>query len=574
MRDLTPNTQSAAKAQRAEYLHLLELEFSGGTLRFTSGPTNVTVDPVNPYAVRIGATTGRYLIRNPVGTWPTTNLSIEFWGRLDTGLSTSQPNYGVSYAQQTTQFNELVAHVESSGGNWRQTLTVNGVTTLDADNYPNDNAWHHLAFTWRSSDGAVAMYLDGALAHSASGVKTGYSLPGGGVLVLGQDQDSAGGSFDATQAWKGELDDVRVYSRVITAQEVAEHKAGVFTNDTGLVGCWTFNSPTAETLDNPGGEVGASGWLTGAGMTVVNEPANARTGSWCLKYAADGAGGPNFINASTLKVEPGDQLFVSAWMLAPTGTGTTGLAIRWRTADQTQISRDVVGSLTGPVAAYTRVSGFATAPAGAVYAVFDLGENTADNTATPWYFDDCTRLRVRHIGSDTSTAGNDLTAVGITDGTPDTHGATVWSAAGGAMTFEAVNETPDPSGQRLKIILDGVSLGAISALLAQDYIGRAGRVYRGHLGADGHFVSEPMLLWFGYMNAPWDVSEDWDHQWAKVETELVSPLAIMDQVRGITADENSHQAHFPGDTFFSHITTKPEGDFGWGVFDRSQGDRF
>jgi len=142
--------------------------------------------------------------------------------------------------------------------------------------------------------------------------------------------------------------------------------------------------------------------------------------------------------------------------------------------------------------------------------------------------------------------------------------ANIYSAAGSAMSFEAVTETPDPSGQRLKIILDGVSLGAISALLAESYIGRLGTLRRAYMDTNALIIADPLVLFTGYMNAPWECSEDPDGRWAKVETELVSPLAIFQQVRGITADKTSHQRYFPGDTFFSHITDKPEGDFGWG----------
>jgi hypothetical protein len=142
-----------------------------------------------------------------------------------------------------------------------------------------------------------------------------------------------------------------------------------------------------------------------------------------------------------------------------------------------------------------------------------------------------------------------------------------YSAAGSAMSFEAVNETPDPSGQRLRIALDGVQLGVISALLAENYIGFTGTLRRGYINAAGAIIADPLVLFTGYLNTPWEVTEDPDNRWCKVTTELVSPLAVFNQVRGIRADLISHQAHFAGDTFFAHTVDKPAGDFGWGVFD-------
>lgn len=142
-----------------------------------------------------------------------------------------------------------------------------------------------------------------------------------------------------------------------------------------------------------------------------------------------------------------------------------------------------------------------------------------------------------------------------------------WSAAGGALSFEGVNETPDISGQRVRVNLDGVSLTAITALLAQNYIGRLAKLYRAHLNPASVIIVDPVLLFLGYMNSPWEITEDWDNAWCKVTTELVSPLAVLEQTRGITADPNSHQAVYSGDTFFTHTVTKPAGQFGWGIAD-------
>ena len=45
-------------------------------------------------------------------------------------------------------------------------------------------------------------------------------IRGGGVLVLGQEQDSAGGSFDANQSFLGEMSDVNIWDHVIKDQEI------------------------------------------------------------------------------------------------------------------------------------------------------------------------------------------------------------------------------------------------------------------------------------------------------------------------------------------------------------------
>lgn len=45
--------------------------------------------------------------------------------------------------------------------------------------------------------------------HSV-GFKPGYTIRGGGSLMLGQEQDSLGGGFEAVQSFKGMLMNVNV----------------------------------------------------------------------------------------------------------------------------------------------------------------------------------------------------------------------------------------------------------------------------------------------------------------------------------------------------------------------------
>jgi hypothetical protein len=153
-----------------------------------------------------------------------------------------------------------------------------------------------------------------------------------------------------------------------------------------------------------------------------------------------------------------------------------------------------------------------------------------------------------------------------------------WSAVGGAMMFEGVQETPDLSGQSVVFTLDGVSQVAIAAFLAEGYIGRLARLYRAHLDTDGTIIPDPVTLFHGYMNSAWDVTETWDEERgassSTVKTTFTSPLVKFQQKRGIRADMTSHQRKYSGDTFFSHIAAIPDGDINWGVYAMWLGDFF
>ena len=87
----------------------------------------------------------------------------------------------------------------------------------------NDGRWHHLAFTRDVDNSRLEVYINVTLATrvTTSGDTTLEPIvvsPGG--LVLGEEQDSVGGSFDPTQDIDGVVDDVRFYNRILTADDV------------------------------------------------------------------------------------------------------------------------------------------------------------------------------------------------------------------------------------------------------------------------------------------------------------------------------------------------------------------
>lgn len=48
----------------------------------------------------------------------------------------------------------------------------------------------------------------------------GHVIAPGGLLLLGQDQDSVGGGFDAHQRFVGEMTGVNIWNHVMTSQEI------------------------------------------------------------------------------------------------------------------------------------------------------------------------------------------------------------------------------------------------------------------------------------------------------------------------------------------------------------------
>jgi len=136
------------------------------------------------------------------------------------------------------------------------------------NNIIRPNTWHHVFLTWDGSTSAseVHIYIDDAEV-SYSGKQNGVGNKGSDAaqtLLVGNDTGS--------RLFDGIMDDLRIYNRVLSADEVsALYKLGEGThvnvtpdipNDPlaqGLVGHWTFDGPdmnwastTAEVLDRSG----------------------------------------------------------------------------------------------------------------------------------------------------------------------------------------------------------------------------------------------------------------------------------------------------------------------------------
>lgn len=107
-----------------------------------------------------------------------------------------------------------------SDPNARWNLCLDGTTTNFDGNHIDNGTWYHVAVT---REGTVStLYLDGIKVGSAKTVSTDALAVDPGGLIIGQDQDAVGGSFDASQSWAGQVDNLRFYNRALTASEAVQ----------------------------------------------------------------------------------------------------------------------------------------------------------------------------------------------------------------------------------------------------------------------------------------------------------------------------------------------------------------
>ena len=83
----------------------------------------------------------------------------------------------------------------------------------------NDGQWHHVAFTRNSTTGTVQIYVDGVLQVTGSS-DTGQ-IASAFNLIGAQTDLTSGGGPDGHTYFNGQLDELRIYNQVISANEIA-----------------------------------------------------------------------------------------------------------------------------------------------------------------------------------------------------------------------------------------------------------------------------------------------------------------------------------------------------------------
>ena len=194
------------------------------------------------------------------GTWATGRVggAVSFSSASATSIKVGDPSSGVldfgagdftisacalstGYVAQTSSYNVIISKNDTSGGNWGLAIDSNNKVYFHCAGFVgapgsttaiNDGQWHHILGTRVA--GVATLYVDGAL-------QTGTQSCSGNVsnvfnFKIG-DSDFTGRKFN------GSIDEVRLYNRALSADEVAQlyRLNAPSGTDTSLKGYWSFN---------------------------------------------------------------------------------------------------------------------------------------------------------------------------------------------------------------------------------------------------------------------------------------------------------------------------------------------
>lgn len=203
----------------------------------TSNAENMTLNGVTTVPAKIGnglnftGTVNDFAIRNPYNSFPTTEITCEYW------VQTSTTGDGmVSYAIDNTIPGSN--HFLLFGQDALQVI-LQGIPAFTGQSF-NDGTFHRITITWQSSDGQLLVY-DGKTVIFSSIIQQGASFINGGAFVLGQEQDSLGGGFDPSQALDGIMEELKLSNTVRSADNIATS----FNNEDDNDAFW-FKTPVLE----------------------------------------------------------------------------------------------------------------------------------------------------------------------------------------------------------------------------------------------------------------------------------------------------------------------------------------
>lgn len=144
-----------------------------------------------------------------------TEFTVELWMKTS---DTTKKGTPVSYATTNPNYgNEILLY------NYKGFATCIGGSKKWTGVSANDGSWHHIVWVWRSSDGNIKLYKDNLVAYQGT-LQAGYVINHGTDrrLILAQEQDTVGDAFQSYQAFKGIMDEVRIYNRYLSPDEIAD----------------------------------------------------------------------------------------------------------------------------------------------------------------------------------------------------------------------------------------------------------------------------------------------------------------------------------------------------------------
>ena len=190
--------------------------------------------PVTRVGVELfSAATGRQITIPTNSAFNSPSGTICFWMLANAPLPGPGTEGAILFDRRTTNGTVIVLN-DAGAIFWQGQAGAQNALTAG---YLPDGIWHHVAVTFgQTTSDTISIYIDGALSGSTP-VTNAWSWPLDQEIEIGKSHDSYWKRYD------GDMDDFRIYNRVLDASEINEiYTSGDLVDDTALRVQYTFNS--------------------------------------------------------------------------------------------------------------------------------------------------------------------------------------------------------------------------------------------------------------------------------------------------------------------------------------------
>ncbi|NWH65830.1 CBX6 protein, partial [Geococcyx californianus] len=205
--------RQAANTDRSQQQHNIEKELNALQNRVKElehGPPSYS--PPNAFKVTIPVQNNYMYARMKKSLPELYAFTICMWLK-----SKAQAGLGTPFSYSVpSQSNEIV--LLEWGTNPLELLINDKVAQLPLS--LKDKAWHHVCVAWTTRDGKWSAYQDGEQRGAGENLASWHAIKPQGIIILGQEQDTLGGRFDATQAFVGELAQFSVWDHMLAPAEI------------------------------------------------------------------------------------------------------------------------------------------------------------------------------------------------------------------------------------------------------------------------------------------------------------------------------------------------------------------
>lgn len=125
-------------------------------------------------------------------------------------------------------------------------LRVHGIHGPYQEVFDHDNTWHSVCVSWSQNSGHWALFTHGLLISQGDGLNSSDSIGPDGLFIIGQEQDTYGGSFKKDESFSGSITELHIWDRALNRSEINSMEKECSPISSGLVFNWSETAMEVE----------------------------------------------------------------------------------------------------------------------------------------------------------------------------------------------------------------------------------------------------------------------------------------------------------------------------------------